>query len=193
MDTPLQVAFKDMETSAFLEGHIRERVAKLERFHPRIVSCRVVVEVPRRAPGSGKNPLAITIEIEIPGKKLIAKAEDEMRESKGGDRTAVFNRAFDAMQRQLEDNAQQKGRQARAREATGETGVIARLFREQNYGFVEIVGEPQLYFSRAVVLDNFFDKLEVGAAVRVTRAAVEGPMGPQASSIQRLGDHTHLY
>lgn len=193
MDTPLQVAFKDMETSAFLEGHIRERVAKLERFHPRIVSCRVVVEVPRRAPGSGKNPLALTIEIEIPGKKLVAKAEDEMRESKGGDRTAVFNRAFDAMQRQLEDNAQQKGRQARAREATGETGVVARLFREQNYGFVEIVGEPQLYFSRAVVMDDFFDKLEVGAAVRVTRASVEGPMGPQAASIQRLGDHTHLH
>jgi ribosome-associated translation inhibitor RaiA/cold shock CspA family protein len=192
MDTPLQVAFKDMETSDFLESHIRERVSKLERFHPHLISCRVVVEVPRRAPGSGKNPLALSIEIEIPGRKLVAKAEDELRESKGGDRTAVFNRAFDAMQRQLEDNAQQKGRQARAREATGETGVIARLFPEQNYGFVEIVGEPQLYFSRAVVNDGGFDKLEVGTAVRVIRATTEGPMGPQAASVQRVGDHTHI-
>lgn len=194
MDTPLQIVFKDTESSDFLESHVRERVARLERFHPHIISCRVVVEVPRRAPGSGKNPLALSVEVEIPGKKLVAKGEDVLREAKGGDRVAVFNRAFDAIQRQLEDQAQQKGRhQGRARETGSETGVIARLFPEHNYGFVEIAGQPQLYFTRNVVNDGGFDQLQVGAAVRVVRAGSEGPMGPQASSIQRLGDHAHLH
>ncbi len=58
MDTPLQIAFKDMEPSEFLEALIRERVDRLETFHDHITGCRVVVETPFRSSESAKPPLA---------------------------------------------------------------------------------------------------------------------------------------
>lgn len=191
METPLQVVFKDTESSEFVENHIRERVAKLERFHPHIISCRVVVEIPHKASGSGKNPLGLLVEVEVPGKQLIAKASDDMRESKG-DRTAVMNRTFDAMQRQLDDDSRIRRKQVKHHESAGLTGTVARLFPEQDYGFIEMAGQPDLYFTRNIVSGSGFDRLEVGMAVVVTPAASEGPMGPQASSVQRLGEETHL-
>ena len=46
MQTPLQITFRDMEPSAAVEANIREKAGKLEQFYDRIMSCRVVVEVP---------------------------------------------------------------------------------------------------------------------------------------------------
>ncbi|MFC7396199.1 HPF/RaiA family ribosome-associated protein [Chelatococcus sp. GCM10030263] len=185
MQTPLQITFKDTETSESLESLIRERVDRLERFHSNIVSCRVVVEVPHRSPGSGKTPLSISVEVEVPGRTLVAKRGDEMKEMKD-DRAAIVNRAFEAIRRQLDDDDQIKRRQVKVHEGAPETGTIARLFPDQNYGFVEVVGSPQLYFTRNAVTSGSFDELEVGMMVHVTRANGEGPMGPQASSVQRF-------
>ncbi|MGE0260719.1 MAG: hypothetical protein AB7T18_18415, partial [Alphaproteobacteria bacterium] len=78
MEKPLQIAFKDMDSSAYLEGLIRARVARLERRHTGILGCRVVVEVPHRSTESGKLPLGIAVEIEVPGRnKVVAKGTEE--------------------------------------------------------------------------------------------------------------------
>jgi ribosome-associated translation inhibitor RaiA/cold shock CspA family protein len=191
VETPLQVVFKDTESSEFIESHIRERVARLERFHPHIISCRVVVEVPHRASASGKTPLGLLVEIEVPGRQLVAKASDDMRETRG-DRAAVMNRTFDVMQRQLDDDSRIRRKQVKHHESAGLTGTVARLFPEQDYGFIEMAGQPDLHFTRSSVSGGGFDRLEVGMAVVVAPAAIEGPMGPQASSVQRLGEETHL-
>ena len=71
-------------------------------------------------------------------------------------------------------------------ESAGETGVVVRLFPEQNYGFIEIPGSPDLYFTRNVVAGGGFDQIKPGMMVFVTRATTEGPMGPQASSVKLL-------
>ena len=46
---------------------------------------------------------------------------------------------------------------------------------------------PDLYFSREVVGNGSFEHITVGSLVHVTRAATEGPMGPQASSVKLMG------
>lgn len=187
MDTPLQIAFKDMESSEFLENLIRERVGRLERFHHHIVSCRVVVYIPHRSPETGKPPIALTVEVEVPGRNtIVAKGAEDRREMKN-DHTAVINRVFDAVQRQLEDTAEIRRREVKAHGAEGETGMVVRLFPQQNYGFVEVKGSPDLYFTRNAVTGGTFDDLKVGTMVHVTRATGEGPMGPQASSVKLLG------
>ena len=68
----------------------------------------------------------------------------------------------------------------------GSTGQVIRLFREQSYGFVEVRGAPDLYFTRNAVVGGDFDDLELGTLVHVTVATTEGPMGPQASSVRLL-------
>ena len=70
------------------------------------------------------------------------------------------------------------------------TGKIARLFPDRDYGFVEVVGSPQLHFTRNAVTSGAFDDLEVGMMVHITRASGEGPMGPQASTVRRFVGET---
>jgi cold shock CspA family protein len=186
MEKPLQIAFRGMESSPFLEGLIGERVARLGRFHPRIIGCRVVVEVPHRSSESAKTPLGIAVEVEIPDRpKIIAKGAEDRREMKN-DHTAVVNRVFEAAERQLQDSADIKGAEVKLHGAEGVTGMVVRLFPEQSYGFVEVEGYPDLYFTRNAVVGGTFDDLAEGVLVHVTLATTEGPMGPQASSVRLL-------
>jgi hypothetical protein len=186
MERPLQISFKEMESSGFLERLIRKRVDRLERSHPNVIGCRVVVEVAHRGGASGKPPIGIAAEIEVPGhKKIVAKGESDRREKKD-DRNAVINRVFDAAQRQLESLADVQSGTVKQHGSVGETGAIAQLFPAEGYGLVEVKGAPNLYFTRNAVGGGAFDELQVGTMVLVTRATTEGPMGPQASSVKLL-------
>ncbi len=100
------------------------------------------------------------------------------------DHYAVVNRAFDAVQRQLKSIAAIRRHEVKHHEGGGETGLIVRLFTDQNYGFVEVAGSSDLYFARDAVIGGVFDNLALGTMVDVTRAATDGPMGPQASSVK---------
>ena len=187
MERPLQIAFKNMASSEFLEGLIRERVDRLHRFHHNITGARVVVEVPHRSAESGKTPIGISVEVDIPGHKpVIAKGEQDRREMKG-DSSAIVNRVFEAIERQLEQTSAIMNREVKNHSSAGDTGVVVRLFPDQNYGFVELRDAADLYFSREVVAGGAFDDLKVGTVVHVTKSASEGPMGPQASAIKLLG------
>ena len=191
MDVPIEIAFKDTEKSDALESLIREKIEKLEQFHSHIVSCRVVVYVPHRR-SSQPPPIAISVEVALPGSKMVvAKAEDEREIARGGNAVLVST-VFDKIQRQLKDENRVQHGEVKAHASAGTTGRIARLFPDQNYGFVEVAGAPDLYFTRNAVQNDDYDDLEVGAAVHVTVATDEGPMGPQASSIRLIGDQQRV-
>lgn len=188
MERPLQIAFKNVATSASLEALIRERVERLQRFHPHITGARVVVEIPHRSPEGAKPPLGIAVEVDVPGRSpVIAKGEQERREAKG-DNSAIVNRVFEAAERQLEQITAIRKGEVKQHGSAGDTGVVVRLFPEQNYGFIEVKDSPDLYFSRDVCGNGTFADIKVGSIVHVTRAASEGPMGPQASSVKLRGD-----
>lgn len=184
MESPLQIVFKDMDSSPYLEELIRSRVERLERFHGSIISCRVVVHIPHRSAESGKLPLALSVEVNIPNHNTIVAKDSEERHDAKMDHTLVVNRVFEVIQRQLEQASRIEKGIVKHHESAPDTGRVVRLFPDQDYGFVEMVGGTDLYFSRAVVGDNQFDRLEVGALVQVTPAREEGPMGPQASVVR---------
>jgi ribosome-associated translation inhibitor RaiA len=102
MQTPFQISFKNMPTSEFLENHVNRRVARLDGLRRDIVFCRVVLEAPNHS-SEPKPPLAISIEVEVPKRTIVAK-ESEQRHEVKHDVLAVINRAFDAIERQLEDD-----------------------------------------------------------------------------------------
>jgi ribosome-associated translation inhibitor RaiA len=186
MERALQIAFKNMSSSEFLEALVRERVDRLERFHPHITGARVVIEVPHRSAEGGKMPIGIAVEVDIPGHNtIVAKGEQDKRETKG-DQTAVINRVFEAVERQLEQIASIRNGVVKSHGSAGDTGIVVRIFPEQYYGFIEVKGSPDLYFSRDVLAPGAFENIKVGTVVHVTRAANEGPMGPQASSVKLL-------
>lgn len=187
MDRPLQIVFRDLGRSAFLTGRIRERVQHLERVYSHIIGCRVVVEASHRSVTAAVKPLAISVEVELPGRpKIVAKSSANSARShlRNGSRSAAINHVFDAVQRRLEEAAAILKGNVKKHERAFETGVVARVFPDQNHGFVEVKGSPDLYFSRAAVSKGEFDLLEAGAMVQVLRAPIEGPMGPQASTVR---------
>lgn len=185
MEKPLQIVFKGMDASESLEALIRERVARLGRFHSRITGCRVVVDVPHRSQ-SGKTPIGIAVEVDVPGRHTIVAKDSEDRREMKNDHNGFINRTFDAVQRQLEDAADIRKHEVKHHESAGETGVVVRFFPEQDYGFIEIPGSADLYFTRNAVAGGGFDQIKPGTMVYVTRATTEGPMGPQASSVRLL-------
>ncbi len=187
MERPLQIAFKDIDSSEALEELIRERVARLERFNRNIVGCRVVVEAAHRSPEGGRLALGVAVEIDLPGRKTVVTRAAEDGRTLNADHSIVVNRAFEAMQKRLEEDNEIRHGEVKAHPSDGETGVVVRLFPQQDYGFIEVKGSPDLYFTRNVVAGDAFDELTPGTIVQVTRATGDGPMGPQASSVRRLG------
>lgn len=63
---PLQITFDGLAHSDEMEAEIRECAAWLERFDPRILGCRVHVEVPHRHQRRGRQ-FHVRIDIAVPG------------------------------------------------------------------------------------------------------------------------------
>lgn len=74
MRIPLQVSFRNMETSPAVEDRIREELAKLSQFYDRITNCRVMVEIPHRHREAGKR-FHIRIYLTVPGGEIVVKQE----------------------------------------------------------------------------------------------------------------------
>jgi cold shock CspA family protein/ribosome-associated translation inhibitor RaiA len=187
VQTPPQITFKNIAKSEALETLIQSRIEKLGKVHPNIIGCRVVVETPHRSANSGKVPLGIAVEVVVPGRPTIVAKESEERRDAKDDHTSAVHHAFEAVERQLRTINDMQQQPTKVHEAEGETGVVLRLFPDQGYGFVEVRGSPDLYFTRNAVQSDQFDALTPGMMVHITRATLEGPMGPQASSVRLLG------
>ena len=87
MEIPLQITFRNMPPSQAIEDNIREKASKLEAFHDRIMSCRVIVEAPHRHHRKGK-AYEVRIDVTVPGGELVInrapkrlKAADSQRPS----------------------------------------------------------------------------------------------------------------
>jgi ribosomal subunit interface protein len=88
-----------MDPSDAVEERIRERAARLERFHDRITSCNVFVEVPHRHHQKGQL-YEVHIHVRVPGDEIVVRRDG----AHGHEDVYVAVRdAFAAMERQLED------------------------------------------------------------------------------------------
>ena len=107
MQVELLITFRGMAPSEAVTAKIRERVAKLERFHDRIMACHVVVEAPHRHKHKGKI-YAVRIDLTVPGGEIVVNREpgaDHAHE----DVYVAIRDAFDALRRRLEDYVRKHG------------------------------------------------------------------------------------
>lgn len=98
MQIPLQITIRGIEHSDALETHIRSKADKLDEFFDRIMSCRVVVEVPHKHHHQGKQ-FTVRIDIGVPGSEIVVNRDH------AEDVYVALRDAFDAAKRQLEDYA----------------------------------------------------------------------------------------
>lgn len=178
MQQALQITFKDVPSSPAVEACIREHAAELDQFHDGIIRCRVVVELPHRHSRQG-NLYAVHISLTIPGHELVVghgPTEDHAHE----DVYVAIRDAFAAAKRRLQDHVGRDRRQPKHHESAAE-GRVARLFRDEGYGFIETADGREVYFHRNSVADGRFDALTAGAPVRFAEEL--GEKGPQATVV----------
>lgn len=176
MAVPVQVTFRDMPPSDAVTAHVERRAAKLENFHDRIVKCHVVLENPHRHQKHGKR-FHVRIDMIVPGKELVvSKNLDDSKE----DLHAAVDDAFGDAERALSEHgrAQEPDLKNHVRPPHG---VVAKIFHERGYGFIEAEDGHEVYFHQNSVIDGRFEKLQIGAKVRY--AEEDGDKGPQASTV----------
>lgn len=184
MKLPLQITFRHMERSEALEADIREKAEKLDQYCDQIMSCRVVVDMPHQHKHQGQL-FSISIDLTVPGGEIVAsRTADEHHAHE--DPYVATRDAFNAVQRRLEDYVRRLKREVKLHEPPPH-GRVARLMRDEGYGFIERSIGGEVYFHRNSVLQDGFDALEVGSEVRF--AEEMGDDGPQASSVAMIGKH----
>lgn len=105
MDVPLEIAFHNMERSEYVEARVRERAARLEKLFPRLVSCRVVLEAPHRAPNPQHQGHRVRIDMTVPGTELVVTREPDHGHDTAAENDVytVLRDAFDVAERRLKD------------------------------------------------------------------------------------------
>ncbi|MEN8168812.1 MAG: HPF/RaiA family ribosome-associated protein [Pseudomonadota bacterium] len=184
MKLPLQITFRHMERSEALEADIREKAGKLDQYCDQIMACRVVVDEPHQHHLQG-NLYRISVDLTVPGGEIVASRESDQQHAHE-DAYVASRDAFDAVQRRLEDYVRRSKNKVKMHEAPPH-GRVAKLMREEGYGFIESFDGTEVYFHRNSVLHNAFDSLEIGNEVRFSEEM--GEEGPQASSVALIGKH----
>lgn len=178
MQVPLEITFRDMAPSPAIEAAIRDKAAKLEQFHDRITSLRVVIETPHRQHRKGKL-FHVRIDLRVPGKELVVSREPDAHHA-FEDVYVAIRAAFDAAKRQLEDCSREMRGHGKTHETSPE-GRVVRLHADAGYGFIATPDGRDVYFHRHSVVGGDFDRLQVGDRVRF--AEEPGERGPQASTV----------
>jgi cold shock CspA family protein len=184
MELPLQITFRYMEPSETVEAKIRERAEKLDRYYDRIMGCRVVVEAPHRHHHQGKL-FHVRIDLTVPGGELVVSREPAQHHAHE-DIYVALRDAFNAAQRRLEDYARKQRGTLKVHEAPPQARV-SKLFPMEGYGFIETPDGREVYFHKNSVLNDGFDRLEVGSAVQFVEE--QGEKGLQASTVRPAGKH----
>ncbi len=159
MQGNLQITFRDMPPSEALEARIREKVAKLEQFHPNITSCRVTVEEAHRHQQQGRH-FGGGVVGGVPGHYAIVSWFHHHNCP-----CAAGRGACGAARRRVEETWRETRGEVKTH-ATPQHGKVARLMAEEGFGFIEAADGREFYFSRDNVVHPSFEQLGPGVDVQ---------------------------
>lgn len=142
MPTPLgeelQITFLGVEPSASIEGRIRERVARLERFAEHIIGLRVTVDVPHQQHRKG-TLFSVRLDLRARNEEL-AVSRVHRHDHAHEDVFTAIRDAFDALTRQLDEHIQRQRDGAKANGRADETAARSLLPDERR----QTVGDQRM-------------------------------------------------
>lgn len=115
MPDKLQITYKDFPAPLLADERIRERMDRLEKIFPRIVSCRVVAEELDTRPHKGKL-YHLRIDVSVPGAELVVNRSQHDNHAHE-DFYVAMRDAFNAMERQLKAHAEKARGDVKTHEA----------------------------------------------------------------------------
>ncbi len=180
MKTPLQLRWHNVDPSNALASQVREETERLERFWDRITGCAVTLEAPSHHHRHSGSQYRVRIELSAPGGRIVV-GRDPRKSRLHGDLYAAVKAAFREARRQVEDRVRRLDLRVKVHPPPSQ-GKVARLFREDGYGFLRTADGRDVYFHQRSVLRGAFPRLRVGTLVRF--AEEQGDEGPQASTVE---------
>jgi cold shock CspA family protein len=187
MQVPLEIAFRNIDKSAWAEEQIRARVAKLEKLHDRLISCRVRVE--QRANNSnGTIPPVVHIELGVPGRKDIVVSHEPdhlQRKFQAPDLHNAIHEAFriaDDRLAGLKEKLDGRTKEGHHDAENQFLGQVAEITPAEDFGFLLTKEGGLLYFHRNSLLSGEFDSLARGDEVFYVEAM--GDTGPIATKVR---------
>ncbi len=180
MQTALQLRWHNVDPSDAVAAHVREEVARLERFWDRITGCAVTLEAPSRHHRHSGAQYRVRIELSVPRGRLVV-ARDPPKTWTHSDLYLAVKGAFREAQRQLADHVRRLDARVKTH-ALPAVATVARILPEDGYGFLRTADGREIYFHERSVLRGGFPRLRVGSEVRFVEEA--GDEGPQASTVK---------
>lgn len=171
---PVDIQANGVIVTPEANAYLHERINRLRRFYPAFIGCRVVIEAPERHHRKG-GPYRVDIHAEIPG------ADIRVTRTQASDLHVAIRTAFQALERQLDERAE-RSRPDGSVSLAPPRGTVARIFRDEGYGFITAADGHEVYFHRNSVLPPGFDDLRPGDEVRYREEP--GDHGPQASTVE---------
>lgn len=184
MQSPLKIAFHNMDPNPAIETAIRDRFDKLERLYDRMTACRVSVEALHRQHRTG-NVFEVHIDMVLPGAELAVSRQPKKAKEKYADpdvQTSIRD-AFAAAERQLKAYKQQQRGDVKQHDFEVQ-GQITQL--ADDHGFLLTNTGGLLYFHRNSVMNDGFGDLRQGD--RVLYVEEMGDTGPLASKVWKDRD-----
>ncbi len=115
MQLPVEISYRGVTKSDEIEGLVRDKAARLDKFCDHITRCDVIIEHPNQAQHSG-NPFRVRIDLTVPpGHELVVDekpGKHEMHEPL----SKVINDSFKHMERQLKELTERQHQKVKTHE-----------------------------------------------------------------------------
>lgn len=173
MQVPLQITIRDIGPSEAVKQRIRQKAEKLNLYSGQIISCHVVVQQIMRHKHQGKL-YNVRINLTLPKKELVVNRNEQE------DLYVAIRDAFDDMARKTEEAARKLQGDVKLHPNLMH-GHVVRIFKDNDFGFIESEKGDEYYFNAANVVHPNFNKIEVGTQVHFIE--VMGDEGLQAHRV----------
>lgn len=174
MKQPLDLRFIGMEPSEAVEAAARAKAAKLDRYRPDIMSCRVTIELADKHRHQGRT-FSVRLDLTVPGHELsVDRVHDE-------DVHVALRDAFDDMTRRLEDSVRRDRGDVKEHPLPLH-GEVVRFADEGRFGFIRTAEGDEYRFDAGNLAGVSYDRLGVGTRVQfIPELAAEGRQAKRVS------------
>jgi ribosomal subunit interface protein len=183
MQTPLELAFKNVTPTDDIKALVQEKVDHLEQFASQITSCHVYIRAPHNSQNKG-NLYEVTIEIRVPGDELVVHHQQNDTAKHEHLKVAVRD-AFTSMAREIKRWKQKVGGDVKTHDGPLQ-GKIVEIDHNQGYGQIVATDNRLIYFHKNSVVDGDFDQLQIRDTVELVVQTDESEIGPQASTVRPI-------
>ena len=179
MQSSPNVTFRGIDPSPAIEELIAERRARLERFHPGIVACDVVVEAAPKRKVHGRL-FSVRVNLSLPG-PAISVSSDAARGEAGEDIRLAINHAFSAVETKLKERKRTMGAVEVKHHPPILHGEVSELEPELGWGMIRADDGRSVYFQKDSLETGLWDAVAVGTRLRFRE--LQGEKGPYAAHV----------